>query len=175
MVNKERYAKDPDYRNKIDEGNNAWAEANRPKINARVRHRRANNPKVAEAELRRRLLRTYGITLDDYYAMVGRQDGLCGLCRRRPRDKLCVDHSHETDLLRLLLCRRCNAGLGNFGDDPDLMLAGFAYLQIFRVIHARLLAAGAKPIPIRTSKPKKRKDTQCLPTSPPTKKPRPRD
>src|SRR5262249_39830816 len=114
---KERYASDPDYRAKIKASNKAWAAANRPKINAGVRRRLTDNPKLVEAHRSAQLLYKYGITREQYNLMVQRQNGLCMLCRRRPLEGLCVDHCHVLAMLRSLLCRKCNTGLGNFGDN----------------------------------------------------------
>jgi hypothetical protein len=157
---KERYATDPVYRNRRIAANKSWERANPDKVSASYR----------SYKLRRR----YGISIADYEAMVARQDGLCAVCRRRPVKRLCVDHSHETKMLRSLLCHGCNRGLGDFEDNPEFLRAGADYLEIWRIIHARK-GANAKRIPIRISKPKKRKDTKCLPSSPLTKEPRPRD
>ena len=93
--------------------------------------------------------------------MVARQKGLCALCRRRPIERLQVDHSHDTRKLRLLLCLGCNTGFGSFGDDPDLMRTGGDYLEIWRIIHSWQDPGAIKPIPTRTpnrrtSKPKKK-------------------
>jgi hypothetical protein len=100
---------------------------------------------------RRKFLRfRYGITLEDYEAMVARQDGLCALCTLRPTKRLCVDHCHDTRMLRSLLCQGCNRGLGHFGHYPHLLRAGADYVEIWRLIHVQRLAAGVKPFPIRT-------------------------
>jgi len=166
---KERYANDPVYQAKLKTARNAWCEANRPSINARRRHRLATDPKVAEAMRRTRLRRKYGLSLEDYDAMVARQDGLCPLCRRMPKERLCVDHCHDTQMLRLLLCHGCNRGLGNFGHDPALMRGGADYLEIWQIIHARRRATAASPTPEKnTSKPEKEKP--CPRTSSPKKK-----
>jgi Recombination endonuclease VII len=157
---KERYATDPVYRSRSIAATKSWERANPDKVSARGR--------------RHKLRRIYGLTTADYEAMVARQDGLCAVCRRRPVKRLCVDHSHETKMLRSLLCHGCNRGLGDFEDNPEFLRAGADYLEIWRIIHARK-GANAKLIPIRISKPKKRKDTKCLPSSPLTTKPRPRD
>lgn len=43
--------------------------------------------------------------------------------------KLHVDHDHETNDIRGLLCGWCNSGLSNFQDDPNRMIQAIAYLQ----------------------------------------------
>lgn len=39
-----------------------------------------------------------------------------------------VDHDHGTGELRKLLCFDCNAGIGKFREDPDLLRAAVTYL-----------------------------------------------
>ena len=171
--NKERYDSDPVYRSRKLAAARAWKKANRVKVNDAERRRRRANPEALRED---RLRRTYGITRKDYDAMVDRQGGLCALCRRKPVEKnLCVDHCHDTHMLRLLLCDGCNTGLGKFGHNPDLLRFAADYVEIWRIIHARRLAAGFKPIPIRTSKRKKRKDGNYRPPSPSTPDPNRRD
>jgi len=171
---RERYASDPVYRSKKDAANKAWSTANRPKINARRQHRLATDPEYAEAVRNHWLQYKYGITLQEYNAMVARQDGVCALCRRQPVEKsLCVDHCHDTQMLRLLLCDGCNTGLGKFGHNPDLLRAGADYLEIWRIIHARRGPAG-KAIPESSPARKTTRRKETCPTSPVTKKPKPR-
>ena len=42
---------------------------------------------------------------------------------------LAVDHDHETDRVRGLLCTRCNSLLGMARDSEAVLLAAVAYLQ----------------------------------------------
>lgn len=61
---------------------------------------------------------TYGITYAFYLALLKYQDYKCYICRRRPlKRRLAVDHDHETNEVRGLLCsgdRSCNHDiLGN--------------------------------------------------------------
>lgn len=60
-----------------------------------------------------RLASIYGITRDDYLALLELQGGVCAICGQTPRTKrLAVDHDHKTGLVRGLLCadqeRGCN-------------------------------------------------------------------
>lgn len=81
-------------------------------------------------------LRKYGLTREDYAEMLAAQDGVCALCdnpetmtREGAVRLLAVDHDHETGAVRALLCARCNAGLGNFDDDPVALRAAALYLE----------------------------------------------
>lgn len=44
--------------------------------------------------------------------------------------KLHVDHDHETDAIRGLLCAYCNAGIGQFQDRVDWMQNAIDYLNV---------------------------------------------
>ncbi len=61
----------------------------------------------------------YGLSLDDYEAMLARQQGCCALCGRRPWPgrPLQVDHDHQTGRVRGLLCGVCNSTLTRFEDE----------------------------------------------------------
>jgi hypothetical protein len=163
---KERYATDPEYRKRKLVINRKWAKANRPKINARRRLRPATKPKSPELKRRERLRCLYGLSPEDVDAMSARQNGLCAICRRRPRkprNVLFVDHSHLTHMLRSLLCLGCNSGLGNFGDDPALLRAAADYAEHWQRIHARqgpqhMIPKARRALLITAPKPRKRKD-----------------
>jgi len=66
---KERYANDPVYRAKLKAASKEWSDANRPRINARRRHRRVNDPKYAHAVREDWLKTAYGITAAEFNAM----------------------------------------------------------------------------------------------------------
>lgn len=79
----------------------------------------------------------YGITADQYQALLVAQSDGCALCGRPPGDRrLHVDHDHSCcestkscgRCVRGLLCSQCNAGLGMFNDDPDRLLSAAIYV-----------------------------------------------
>jgi hypothetical protein len=76
----------------------------------------------------------YGITYDDYKALLDWQGGRCYICRRQPKKKrLAVDHDHVTGEVRGLLCtdgdRGCNhAILGNI-TSLDMARRVVSYLE----------------------------------------------
>jgi hypothetical protein len=77
------------------------------------------------------LKRKFGITLEQYDAMLAEQGGGCGICRKPPRDdiSLHVDHDHETGRIRGLLCFTCNNALGDFDDDASLLRSAIRYVE----------------------------------------------
>lgn len=82
---------------------------------------------------RARLLRKYGLTAEDYDALLIKQNYGCAICGSRKGDSryhlLHVDHDHVTGLVRGLLCFDCNRGLGCFSDSPELLKQADKYLQ----------------------------------------------
>lgn len=76
----------------------------------------------------------FGITTVEYDSMFELQGGVCAICRQpetvRTRvgvvRRLAVDHDHETNLVRGLLCYRCNTTLGQFELRSGAILAYLA-------------------------------------------------
>jgi hypothetical protein len=59
------------------------------------------------------------------------QNGVCYLCGQYNKNgkRLFVDHNHETNQVRNLLCTQCNSGLGMFNENPELMEKAANYLR----------------------------------------------
>src|SRR5262245_48923614 len=124
---KKRYAEDPTFRKRVCDTNQASRRANRDEINARKRHRWRTDTAYREKQYTGR----YGLTPADYHRMQQQQGGVCAICRK-PGRRLVIDHCHATKIVRHLLCRKCNTGLGQFDDDLALLRAAAAYLKAFR-------------------------------------------
>jgi hypothetical protein len=72
--------------------------------------------------------RDAGINQEIAETMLAEQGGMCAICGRAD-GKWQVDHDHKTHAIRGVLCNLCNAGLGSFRDDMEILGKAIAYLQ----------------------------------------------
>lgn len=80
----------------------------------------------------KQLKKRYGISIDDYNKMYESQEGFCSICGIHQSDlkvSLAVDHNHDTNKVRSLLCVNCNRGLGFFKDSIENLENAFLYLK----------------------------------------------
>lgn len=75
----------------------------------------------------------YGLELEVYEKMYSEQNKLCLICQQpEPCSRntfLAVDHCHETNKIRGLLCSNCNRGLGLFKDSVEILQNAINYLK----------------------------------------------
>lgn len=88
-------------------------------------HSALSKPRKRPYQLRTK----YGLTEEDYNRMYKEQDGCCFLCLTSVA-RLCVDHDHETGLVRKLLCPRCNRVLGHVEEDSELLRRMATYVEV---------------------------------------------
>ena len=83
-----------------------------------------------EYRANKNLKHKFGITLEDYDAMLELQGGKCGICSsEEPKGKrFSVDHNHNTGEVRGLLCNPCNTAIGLLKDSPAVLDAAKEYL-----------------------------------------------
>lgn len=110
-------------------------ECHKKKVNARYHanpeaeldrqkaYRKANPEKMLERHLRY----AYDMSLDTYYDMHTAQEHKCACCGRH--EKLVVDHDHDTEVVRSLLCHPCNTAIGLLGDSSTRAAQASAYLS----------------------------------------------
>jgi len=75
--------------------------------------------------------RRYGLSLEQKQAMVDKQNGKCAICKndlKNTRD-VCVDHDHKTNVVREILCRKCNLGIGHLNDSTQILKSAILYLN----------------------------------------------
>lgn len=76
----------------------------------------------------------YGISKQEYEAMLFYQDGKCAICyttnsRHNKSNNLLVDHCHDSLKIRGLLCNRCNTALGLINDETSILKRMIEYLN----------------------------------------------
>lgn len=77
-----------------------------------------------------RLQREFGITLEEYAYLFQKQQGKCAICGSHPgKRSLAVDHDHETNEVRSLLCGSCNTLLGLAKERTNVLLNAILYLR----------------------------------------------
>ena len=101
----------------------------------------ACRPCATERQPIYRLKAKYGLTLEQFEAMLAEQDNRCAVCGGEfdfeSHNGVCVDHNHACcsgqttcgKCVRGILCGDCNQGLGRFKDSPDIMRAAIFYVD----------------------------------------------
>jgi len=112
--------------------NAAWRARNPEKLATYQRNRAPRPPSVRRDQ---QLRREYGIDQNRYDQLVDEQNGRCAICREIPtpingkRIALVVDHCHDTNRVRGLLCTNCNVAIGHMKDDVERLRAAISYLE----------------------------------------------
>ncbi len=110
-----------------------------PKLPGKYRYcarHSAEGPQRERAQvLRRSRERQYGLTHDEYMALLEAQGGACAICGGSAQQRaLAVDHDHVTSAIRGLLCDRCNPMLGYARDSIAILEAAIEYLKRNQVL-----------------------------------------
>jgi hypothetical protein len=115
----------------------AWRQGNPDRTREYDRtHNRKRKPLSPEQRQARRAYRLqwrYGLSIEEFDALLEQQDGTCAICPVVISDgsgrRLHVDHDHDTGKVRGLLCQKCNTALGAFGESPERLRKALAYLE----------------------------------------------
>lgn len=123
----------------LRERSRKYGKDNREKVRDTVRKWRKMNPdKQRERSRAHNLKRNFGISSEYYDKMFSEREGLCDICsspetivdkRSGKVRRLHVDHDHDTEIVRGLLCSRCNTGVGLLGDSIPRLIAAVDYLE----------------------------------------------
>jgi hypothetical protein len=102
----------------------------------RQRRRRALFPERCReinrrSERKTKLLKVYGLTLNDYNLKLKQQGNCCAICKTTSSGKRDwhVDHCHSTGKVRGLLCHSCNLMLGHAKDNMNTLEKAIQYLK----------------------------------------------
>lgn len=123
---------------------------NRNKVNEWSKQDRKKNPekyKKWEKSLRERqgseritkeILRERNLPREVYEEMIMFYDNKCAICKKEETRKsrtagkisrLAIDHCHETNSIRGLLCHACNTAIGKLKDSIELLESAIEYLK----------------------------------------------
>jgi hypothetical protein len=69
----------------------------------------------------------YGMSVDQLQEEISNSDGLCAICRQH--SDLVIDHDHQSNKYRGLLCRSCNLLLGFAHDEVEMLESAIRYLK----------------------------------------------
>lgn len=79
-----------------------------------------------------KLVRNFGITLEEYNRKLAEQNNKCAICGITADNNgksLAVDHSHKDNTVRGLLCNNCNVALGFVQEDINIARGLVTYIQ----------------------------------------------
>jgi hypothetical protein len=92
----------------------------------------SNHSEIREQQVNARLLKRYGITINEYNKKFEEQDGRCMICSKEhiSEKRMHVDHDHETGQVRGLLCAPCNNHLGIL-ENEEWVKKAKSYLELW--------------------------------------------
>lgn len=110
-----------------------WYQNNKEQARACITRWKKSHPiNTKRSQLKQNLKRAYGITIEEYDAMLMAQGGLCLICHTDSpggRGRFNVDHDHDTGKIRGLLCQSCNIAIGHMREDPKRLRSAADYLE----------------------------------------------
>jgi len=78
-----------------------------------------------------RIRRNYKLSKVDYEFLIKKRRGKCSLCKKKV-SKLNIDHDHQTDIVRDLICSDCNFFIGFLEKRAHLLKKAIRYLKFNR-------------------------------------------
>jgi hypothetical protein len=107
----------------------------RTKYLAKIKKRKAEQ-ETKKKRVDSRWLAIYsmnGLTREQWQVIYNKQNGRCAICGKSQDKlgyKLQIDYDHGIGKVRGLLCRKCNMGIGMFGEDVENIQKAIRYLEI---------------------------------------------
>lgn len=141
---RKRRAVDPEFKIALRDATRRYREKNKnnPIYLAKVKQYQLNRlikyKKVGR--IRKEKFKNYNITEAEYNTLHTMQNGVCAICKKaetaldskgNKRKQLAIDHDHKTNIVRGLLCTRCNLGIGFLCDNTEFLKSAATYLEIF--------------------------------------------
>jgi hypothetical protein len=109
------------------------------------------DPEHQQQAKERSLRRYYGLSVEDYRALLASQDNCCAACGVSFDDaRAHIDHDHACcptpracgECVRGILCSGCNRALGFVNDDPEKLIGLYDYLKSWELRSPMIPATG---------------------------------
>jgi len=103
-----------------------------------------NNP----AKFNEYNLKKYGLTIETFKKLFEEQNGMCAICEIifDEKNSPCIDHSHKNNIIRGLLCQRCNLMIGYARDNIVILKKSIQYLENYELLSLLGLLDAKLPI-----------------------------
>ena len=120
--------------------NTLWQKDTNKYQEKRKAYYKNNKEKHQVRNFKNSILKKYGVTVERYNEMLKAQSNRCAICEiefvltgsKEQLNKLpCIDHSHQTNKVRGLLCRKCNIALGHI--ESGFTEKAYNYLRLNEV------------------------------------------
>jgi hypothetical protein len=115
------------------EYNRAYRVLHKENISASAKsYRLRHDPKLWSEKNRASHIKVkYGLTIDEYNAILSAQGNVCAICKRADWNGKGphIDHDHETKRVRGILCASCNTAIGFIKENPIIAWAMAEYLK----------------------------------------------
>lgn len=93
--------------------------------------------KCKQCQIDYQMMKSFGITSEQYDVMLENQEYSCAICKvhieeyktQGYRNRFAVDHCHNSNKIRGLLCDSCNRGIGLFKESTESLMSAVKYLQ----------------------------------------------
>lgn len=90
------------------------------------------NHKCSDEQARSKVIKRMGLTIEQYDELLTKQEYCCAICgthQDKLKQKLSIDHNHDTLKIRGLLCNKCNRGIGLLNDSIVQLQKAIDYLN----------------------------------------------
>lgn len=104
--------------------------------NKSVKAAKAKKPNLySKIDKASKLRRLYSVSIEQYNEMLIKQNYSCAICNSKESGRkdvlsFAVDHCHDTNRVRGLLCMKCNTAIGKLKHDVEYLKKAIEYLTI---------------------------------------------
>lgn len=118
-------------RDKIVANQRIWYAKHRERVNKQIVAKYESDPQYRNKRLSQQRKYCYGISDSQYDKLLVLQNNRCAVCDGDDPGKnknWSVDHNHDTQAVRGLLCNNCNRAIGLLQESRTILLAAAEYL-----------------------------------------------